>query len=259
MEADTTPLTLATIGDLPGHGRSCVFWEVDPDTSNGPHLDSAFEKEAWLSMVMLDWGPCGRIAWEEDSVVGYALYAPPALLPYAHRFPTGPASTDAILLTQLTSRAGPAGALDAGRDTVLLDAVVGDLIRRGVRAVEAFGYRAPATLGPGDHAFDPFDLVRGVPESAGPDCTCSRCMIPAVSLTAWGFEEVAPHNLFPRFRLELGRDLGWKAEVEAALESLPVADQAASTTRGGGSPFVTARAGGDPGCGSPADMVAPRA
>jgi hypothetical protein len=31
---------------------------------------------------------------------------------------------------------------------------------------------------------------------------------------------VAPHPYFPRLRLELDKGLGWKAEVEAALERL---------------------------------------
>ena len=35
-----------------------------------------------------------------------------------------------------------------------------------------------------------------------------------------GFEDVAPHHRYPRLRFELGRDIGWKAEVESALEKL---------------------------------------
>lgn len=35
-----------------------------------------------------------------------------------------------------------------------------------------------------------------------------------------GFTVVAPHRYFPRLRLELDKGLGWKAEVEAALERL---------------------------------------
>jgi len=41
-----------------------VFWEVDPSTLGAEdHLsDPEFDKEAWLSMVMLEWGSCGQIA-----------------------------------------------------------------------------------------------------------------------------------------------------------------------------------------------------
>ena len=45
-------------------------------------------------------------------------------------------------------------------------------------------------------------------------------MIPAEFLEDNGFEIVAPHHRFPRLRLELNRDHGWKEDVEAALERL---------------------------------------
>ena len=58
------PLQLEGFEQLPKHARCCVFWEVDPETLNGAdHLpDPEFEKEAWLSMVMLEWGSCGQVA-----------------------------------------------------------------------------------------------------------------------------------------------------------------------------------------------------
>ena len=45
-------------------------------------------------------------------------------------------------------------------------------------------------------------------------------MIDANFLIEAGFTVVAPHRYFPRLRLELDKGLGWKAEVEAALERL---------------------------------------
>ncbi len=45
-------------------------------------------------------------------------------------------------------------------------------------------------------------------------------MIDADFLRDMGFTVVAPHRFFPRLRLELDKGLGWKAEVEAALERL---------------------------------------
>ena len=45
-------------------------------------------------------------------------------------------------------------------------------------------------------------------------------MLDADFLQDVGFVEVAQHRYFPRLRLELESGLGWKAEVEAALERL---------------------------------------
>ena len=47
-----------------------------------------------------------------------------------------------------------------------------------------------------------------------------KCLLPAGFARAVGFQDVAPHHRYPRLRYELARDLGWKAEVEAALEKL---------------------------------------
>ena len=116
MSARITPLRLEAFEQLPKHARRCVFWEVDPATlGDQDHLaDPEFEKEAWLSMVMLEWGTCGQIATSipeerserEPPCLGYVLYAPPRAVPRAHRFPTAPVSADAVLLTSMGVEAG---------------------------------------------------------------------------------------------------------------------------------------------------------
>src|SRR3954469_1386103 len=63
VSARITPLRLEAFEQLPKHARRCVYWEVDPSTLQDYHLsDPEFEKEAWVSMVMLEWGSCGQVA-----------------------------------------------------------------------------------------------------------------------------------------------------------------------------------------------------
>jgi hypothetical protein len=83
--------------------------------------------------------------------------------------------------------------------------------------LEAFGRTADANelLVPG--AADP-ELAPAI-EALG-DCSFDQCMIGADFLLDAGFTVVAPHLYFPRLRLELDKGLGWKAEVEEALERL---------------------------------------
>ncbi|MDT5196018.1 MAG: hypothetical protein QOH20_2772 [Mycobacterium sp.] len=225
MSARITPLRLEAFEQLPKHARRCVFWEVDPSTLPGEdHLaDPEFEKEAWLSMVMLEWGSCGQIAVQCDPdglstddapCLGYAFYAPPRAVPRAGLFPSGPVSADAVLLTSIGIEAtdDPDG-LPRG----LIASVVGDLVRRGVRALEAFGRTAEATE-LSDPRLVPPDL-RPVVEVLG-DCSVEQCIVGADFLGDVGFEVIAPHRYFPRLRLELEQGLGWKADVEAALERL---------------------------------------
>ena len=47
---------------------------------------------------------------------------------------------------------------------------------------------------------------------------------------------VSPHPYFPRLRLELEQGLGWKAEVEAALERLLETAQLQQPVGAGASP-----------------------
>lgn len=224
MSARITPLQLDAFEQLPKHARRCVFWEVDPATlGQAEHLaDPVFEKEAWLSMVMLEWGSCGQVAMavpaecgpSEPPCLGYVLYAPPSAVPRARRFPTAPVSADAVLLTSM--------GVEPGRGTEdlpynLIAQVVDELVRRGVRALEAFGRTEDVAELLEERTADP--ALAPVLETLG-DCSVDRCVIAADFLRDAGFTVVAPHRYFPRLRLELDKNLGWKAEVEAALDRL---------------------------------------
>ena len=247
MSARITPLRLEAFEQLPKHARRCVFWEVDPSTlgasgSKQDHLvDPEFEKEAWLSMVMLEWGSCGQLALAcepdraptstgDEECLGYALYAPPRAVPRASLFPTGPVSADAVLLTTVGVESG---ADEDGLTRSLMAAVVGDLVRRGVHALEAFGRTAEAA-----ELADPRLVTKDLDSAVRVlgDCSLAQCVVDADFLADVGFEVVAPHRYFPRMRLELEAGLGWKADVEAALERLLQSAQLQQPVGAGASP-----------------------
>lgn len=227
MTVRIKPLRLDGFEQLPKHARRCVFWEVDPAAvQGGDYLpDPEFEKEAWLSMVMLEWGSCGQVAAkapaegagseDDEPCLGYILYAPPRAVPRAQRFPTGPVSADAVLLTSLGTEPGQAEELPHS----LISQVVSELVRRGVRALEAFGRTTDAAelLELDPEVIEP--ELRTAVEALG-DCSFEQCMMPTDLLIDAGFTVVSPHRYFPRLRLELDKGLGWKAEVEAALKQL---------------------------------------
>src|SRR5882757_107517 len=197
VPARITPLRLEAFDQLPKHARRCVFWEVDPATlgQQDQLADPEFEKEAWLSMVMLEWGSCGQVAIAisdehsstEPPCLGYVLYAPPGAVPRAHRFPTAPVSPDAVLLTSMGIE--PGHAPDDLPHSLLAQVIV-ELVRRGVRALEAFG-RTPAASELSDPQLADPD-TRPVLESLG-DCSVDRCIIDADFLKDVGFVVVAQH------------------------------------------------------------------
>jgi GNAT superfamily N-acetyltransferase len=92
----------------------------------------------------------------------------------------------------MTARVLP-GYQGQGLGRVLVQTVVKDLVRRGIKAVEAFG-----------------DVQWKEPS----------CLLPADHLLAVGFKTVRPHHRYPRLRLEARSALSWKGEVEVALERL---------------------------------------
>ncbi len=199
-ESALVPLNLDTISRLPAPCRSCIRWEVGPDRSGSVANagQAEFEKEVWLSGVMLSWGACGHLLTVDDEVVGYAIYAPPTAVSTAANFPTAPVSPDAVLLVTASILPAYRG---RGHARTLLQGVARHLAGRGVRAIEMFGHRGGATHLPSDERIPP-------------------CLLPAEFGLRVGFTEVRAHHRYPRLRLELESALGWKADVESALEQL---------------------------------------
>jgi GNAT superfamily N-acetyltransferase len=196
MTRRMAPLTLEALADLPQRCRSCVVWELSPVAARRAQRDGdpAFEKEAWLSAVLLSWGSAGRIAYVDEAVAGFLAYAPPVHVPRSMAFPTSPVSTDAVLL--MTGHVAPAHR-GGGIARMLVQGIAKDLTQRGVRALEAFGAASPA---PGDLS--------------------TSCLVPAAFYEAVGFAVVRDHPQFPRLRLELRSALSWREDVEAALERI---------------------------------------
>jgi hypothetical protein len=249
VSTSVTALTLGGLDKLPTHARRCVFWEIDPAVAEDSRefSDPVFEKEAWLSTVMLEWGSCGQVALVDGQPAGCALYSPPTVVPRAALFPTSPVSPDAILLTTLRAELPFQSDEIADR---LIKAVVADLVRRGVRAIEAFGIRQDPTavtlptradrsmllLERIDTPAAGFSSPASARRSANAGCTPESCMIDAEFLEDVGFTVVAPHHRFPRLRMELDSDHLWKEDVERALDQLLAAASMTAPTRIGAGP-----------------------
>lgn len=192
MSRRVVNVTLDNLDDLPSRCRRCVFWELDPVARGRAEEagDTSFEKEAWVSGTLLEWGSCGKLVYVDGVPAGYLLFAPPAYVPRSLAFPTSPVSADAVLLMTVHVVEEFQG---AGLGRTLVQAVAKDLLRRGVRAVEAFG------------------------DSTGRP---RECLVPADYLLAVGFKTVRPHPRFPRLRLELKSVVTWREDMEVALERL---------------------------------------
>jgi len=211
MTRQIVQVTAQTLADLPLPCAACAFWELGP--ANGFVADDASDalqaKRAWVSSTTSGWGPCGLLAYLDEEPVGYLLYAPPAYVPRAAAFPTAPVASDAVLLMTLRVVERHRG---GGIGRVLVQTMAKDLVKRGVRAIEAYG---------------------GVGQEG--------CIVAASYLESVGFVTVREHARNPRLRLDLRTSLSWREDVEGAWERLVgvVRPFPAGAARGGRSTTVS--------------------
>lgn len=189
-------LTLDNLGDLSARCRRCVFWELDAASGRRACADGSaeLEKEVWVSDTLLEWGCCGQLVYVDGAPAGHVLYAPPAYVPRSLGFATSPVGPDAVLLMSAHLEPQFAG---AGLGRMLVQGLARDVVRRGIRAVEAFGRT---------------DAYTEDPEVA--------CLPPADFLLAVGFKTIRPHRDTPRLRLDIRSIASWKEDVEYAIERL---------------------------------------
>ncbi|HEX9891427.1 MAG TPA: GNAT family N-acetyltransferase [Actinomycetota bacterium] len=167
MTLRTVDVTLDNLSLAPPEVLGTVYWELDRDDCDDPR----FHKEEWFSSTLLEWGPCGKLLVDEEPV-GFAEFAPSTLFPRVDRFPSGPASPDAVYLSYLYLVPAARG---QGLGVDLVRAVTRDLVDRGYRALEAIGDR----------------------EWAG------GWVLPATFLDSAGFEVVRDDPRYPLMRLDL--------------------------------------------------------
>lgn len=188
-------VTQHNLSDLPIDCRTCVYWELPPSASRslgGPGNDSA--KQSWVADTLTQWGTCGHLAYVDDQLAGYVMYAPAAYVPRAAAFPTSPVSADAVLL--MTARVAREHA-GHGLGKLLVQTATREAVQRGIRALEAFGRNGPVAQSP-SHS----------------------CLVPTGYLRAVGFTTVRAHPHTPRLRLDVRTAATWREDVGAALDRI---------------------------------------
>lgn len=184
-------LRTGDITALPEPCQACVRWERTGPTGPRPEPQPD-AKAAWWQTTQLEWGAPGKGLYDDDRLVGYALFAPASAFPWTRRG-LHAVSEDAVLLATLwidpEYRSG-------GLGSVLLQAVLRETYRRGQRAVEAYGVRS----------------IRPLPEGG--------CLLPEGFLLASGFAVVREHYRHPLLRLDLHQTVRWHRSLGVALEGV---------------------------------------
>ena len=194
MARKLRPLRLNDFEHLPTECSGCIFWETPErhERRCGARCDSAVQAE-WYHEVVQEWGDCGRVAHEDDEVLGFIKYAPSEYFPQAFTFSAAPPDAAVPLIACL--HIGEE-ARHHGLGTLLLRAALRDLVLRGERKVQAFGaVQKPAVL----------------EESP---------MLGIDFLLRNGFTVARPDPHYPLLQLELRSLVLWSENLETVLQSL---------------------------------------
>ncbi len=118
--------------------KYCIYWEFPEeciDPAKEKKEDALEKKLNWLRNTQKVFGKCGMIAYVDGKPAGYAQYAPPKLLPNSASY-LPPPDDDAVLISclfipQMELRHSGVGSL-------LLQSIIDDLRKRGMKAVETY-------------------------------------------------------------------------------------------------------------------------
>lgn len=189
------PLEAASIFRLPEFCQGCVFWETaEPlEVLCGSSCDPEAARR-WQLAVSGEWGECGRVALEEDEVLGFIKYAPSRFFPQSANLPGALPSDDSVLLACMHIRSE---ARNRGLGTLLLRSALKSIVFRGERVVYAY-----ATT---DTRFLERQPMAGVN-----------------FLLHNGFVIVHPHPQYPLLRLELKSLALLTENFESVLSSLRI-------------------------------------
>ena len=144
MKTVVRGITRENLDDLPEPCRSCLYWEFPEDSEKAKLLKSELtrKKKAWFLQTLREFGNCGKFVYYDNSVVGYAQYAPIAYLPnigsyeskLVGRLEDGIVFLSCLYITEKALRG-------RGMGIKLLEGIVLDLKKRGFKAVETFARR----------------------------------------------------------------------------------------------------------------------
>lgn len=198
MFARVNPVSPDALSSIhPQAGRS-IFWELAPDAAAVVQAsgDPGFEKEAWLTTTLLEYGTCGFSLERStrERAVATVLFCSRDNAPGAGQLPSAPVSEDAEVLTSLFIDPGFAG---IGLESVLLDAAIMSLVEREAQAVEAFGWHTDFFA-----RADVDELLEGPVGSILRSASEIGLMSVSI-LESAGFRIIADHPVLPRLRLDL--------------------------------------------------------
>lgn len=252
-------ITYDTASDIETGAATSLFWQMPHDGDITPTVfDTEFEKQLWIQRVLFEWGICGYTAFVSTGEAGSTpqaaatvIFAPPSYLPGTDALPSGPVSSDAILITSVYVALPYMGLY---LEHQLIDIVLEEARRRGIKAVEAFARveeldeELTSRLMSKHAGIITDEIANYIPESyrgwetqveteviEGLDITLdSAPMLSEDILEEQSFHVVNHHPKFPRYRKETSSGGGLFARQEEDEHAGLNAAEELGTVTGGG-------------------------
>ncbi|WP_295643766.1 hypothetical protein [uncultured Corynebacterium sp.] len=144
MRVNIQAITPSTMRSVEPEAAKDLFWQtacLREDIKQQEH-DPVFAKQIWMQNAHLTWGICGYTAFVDNGdassnpvPAATVFFAPTSYLPGVEKLPSGPVSADAILLSTVHLSDAYMGLY---LEHQLIDTVIAEASRRGVKAIEAF-------------------------------------------------------------------------------------------------------------------------
>jgi len=150
MDIAIEDIAESNLRDIPASCRGCVYWEfpeefdkaMEEKTMTQRQLEFEKKKREWFTQTLKEFGTCGKIAYYNGKPVAYAQFAPSARLPNTRHYesqPVGKLEEGVVFISCLYI--ADEALRGKGLGETLLKSIIGDLKRRGLRAVETFARR----------------------------------------------------------------------------------------------------------------------
>ena len=130
------PLEIQHIDHLPCACPGCAFWESNAPLEPicGALCDGDLVRTR-IGEINREWGECGRVAVDDDEVLGFIKYAPARYYPQALYFAAGSIEPDTPMLACIHIRDD---ARRLGLGSLLIKAALRDLAAHGEKQVMAY-------------------------------------------------------------------------------------------------------------------------
>jgi len=148
MEVEIRDINESNVKDIPEFCRNCLYWGFPEEFERTKAEPSKYKQELedkkreWILQTLREFGTCGKILYYNNKPVGYTEYGPSSRFPNIREYQSQPIEKleeGVVFLSCLFI--SDKNLRGKGLGERLLNSVIEDLKKRGLKAVETYARR----------------------------------------------------------------------------------------------------------------------